>query len=91
MAIAFRNMQRDKPGLRRNREILMRAILTTVAVVMLASVVQIDRISYSPLAASASARLDASELRRDLAVAAYGSEGGQDRVAAILADRKSVV
>jgi hypothetical protein len=32
------------------------------------------------LAASASARIDSNELRRDLAVAAEGSEGGQDRV-----------
>src|SRR5215204_4973295 len=32
------------------------------------------------LAASASARINSSELRRDLAVAANGSEGGQDRV-----------
>ena len=31
-------------------------------------------------AASASARIDSGELRRDLAVAAYGSEGGQDKV-----------
>ena len=62
----------------------MRAIVTTVAVFMLASVVHVDRISDSPLA-SASARMEARELRRDRAEAAYGSEGGQDRVANILA------
>jgi TolA-binding protein len=33
--------------------------------------------AVGPLWASASARIDSGELRRDLAVAAYGSEGGQ--------------
>ena len=68
----------------------MRYVVSTAAIVMVASFVQIDRISYSPLA-SASARLVASELRRDLAGAASGSEGGQDRVASILsATRKAM-
>jgi hypothetical protein len=63
----------------------MRSVISMAAIVMVASLVQFDGISYSPLAASASARLFASELRRDLAGAAYGSEGGQDRVAGIIA------
>ena len=63
----------------------MRALVITAAVVLLASTVQIDRVSLSPLQASAFARTDSSELRRDLAVAAYGSRGGQDRVAAVIA------
>ena len=63
----------------------MRSVISTAAIVMVASFIQIDRISYSPLAASASARLQASELRRDRAVAAFGSAGGQDRVAGIIA------
>lgn len=48
----------------------MRVVISTAAIVMVASFIQIDRISYSPLA---------------LAGAAYGSEGGQDRVAGIIA------
>jgi hypothetical protein len=53
----------------------MRKVISTAAIVMVASLVRFDGVSYSPLAASASARLHASELRRD----------GQDRVATILA------
>jgi hypothetical protein len=63
----------------------MRSVISTAAIVMVTSMVQVERISYSPLAASAYAHSDSSELRRDLAVAAYGSEGGQDRVAGIMA------
>ena len=62
----------------------MRRLTSFAAIVMVASFVRIDGISMSPLA-SASARADTSELRRDLAGAAYGSEGGQDRVAGIIA------
>ena len=62
----------------------MRRFIATAAIVM-AAFVSFDGISMSPIAASAFARLDASELRRDLAVAAYGSGGGQDRVAGIIA------
>ena len=40
-------------------------------------VVVLVALAVGPLAASASARIDSGELRRDLAVAAYGSEGGQ--------------
>ena len=59
----------------------MRRLISTAAIVMVASFIHIDRISYSPLAASASARLFASELRRD----------GQDRVAGIVsATRKAL-
>ena len=69
----------------------MRSLISTVAIAMFASVIQFDGLSFSPLAASASARTDSSELRRDLAVAAYGSEGGQDRVAGIVsAARKAL-
>jgi hypothetical protein len=62
----------------------MRSVITTVGIVVLASAIQVDRISYSPLAASAVARAYASELRRDLPGADYGSESGQDRVAGII-------
>jgi hypothetical protein len=69
----------------------MRRLISTAAIVMVASFVRFDGISYSPLAASASARIYASELRRDRAVAAYGSEGEQDRVAGIVsAARKAL-
>lgn len=63
----------------------MRSVISTAAIVMVASLVQVDRVSLSPLAAFASARSDSSELRRNRAEAAYGSEGGQDRVAGIIA------
>ena len=53
---------------------MRRTIAAAAGIVMLAAVIQVDRISYSPLAASASARAYASELRRD----------GQDRVAGII-------
>jgi hypothetical protein len=68
----------------------MRSVISVAAIVMVASLVRFDGISYSPLA-SASARLLASELRRDRAGAAFGSEGGQDRVASIVsAARKAL-
>ena len=69
----------------------MRNVISVAAIVMVASLVQFDGISYSPLGASTSARMYASELRRDLAGAAYGSGGGQDRVAGIVtAARKAL-
>jgi hypothetical protein len=59
----------------------MRSVISTAAIVMVASLVQVDRISMSPVTASASARTDARELRRD----------GQDRVAGIIsATRKAL-
>ena len=63
----------------------MRSVISTAAIVMIASLVQVERVSFSPLGAFASARTEASELRRNLAEAAFGSEGGQDRVADIIA------
>ena len=69
----------------------MRRVILTASIVMVASLVQFEGISFSPLAASASARLHASELRRDRAAAACCSEGGQDRVAGIVsAARKAL-
>jgi hypothetical protein len=61
----------------------MRTAVSTLAIVLVASFIRIDSISYSPLA-PASARAYAGELRRGLAGAAFGSEGGQDRVAGVL-------
>ena len=59
----------------------MRSVITTAGIVMLAAVIQVDRISISPLAASASARAYASELGWD----------GQDRVAEVVsAARKAL-
>jgi hypothetical protein len=52
----------------------MRRLITTAAILVAASHVHIDNVSLLPLAAPASARLQASELRR-----------GQDRVAEIVA------
>ena len=69
----------------------MRRLISTAAIVMVAALVRIDGISIMPLAASAYARIHASELRRDLAVAAYGSEGGQDRVVTVLAAAKKAL
>ena len=69
----------------------MRRVTSVAAAMLMASVIQFDGVSMSPVSASASARDDSSELRRDLAGAAYGSEGGQDRVAAIInAARKAL-
>jgi len=63
----------------------MRTVISTAAVVMVASLVQFEGVSLSPMAASASARPNSTELRRDPAVAAFGSVGGQDRVGGIIA------
>jgi hypothetical protein len=69
----------------------MRRVSSVTAAIVLALFIQLDGVSMPPVAASASARLDASELRRDLAVAAHGSQGGQDRVAGIIsAARKAL-
>jgi len=69
----------------------MRRVITAAALVTTASFIHIDNVSLLPLSASASARLQASELRRDLAGAASGSVGGQDRVAGIVsATRKAL-
>src|SRR5688572_10186768 len=62
----------------------MRRLTSFAAVLLVASFIRIEGVSMSPFA-SASARADSSELRRDLAGAALGSEGGQDRVAGIIA------
>ena len=69
----------------------MRFVISTAAIVMVASLVQVDRISYSPLAASAYAHAFTGELRRDLAGAADGSEGGQDRVATVVASARKAL
>jgi hypothetical protein len=69
----------------------MRAFISTAAIVTLASFIQFESVSIMPIAASASARIDSSELRRDLAVAASGSEGGQDRVSGIIADARKAL
>jgi hypothetical protein len=59
----------------------MKSVVSVMAILVLASLVQFDGISFSPLAASAYAQTDSSELRRD----------GQDRVAGIVsAARKAL-
>ncbi len=63
----------------------MRRVVATIALMLVAAFVRIDRVTVMPLAAPASARLFASELRRDRAETADGSEGGQDRVAGVIA------
>jgi hypothetical protein len=58
----------------------MRSLIATATIVMVASLVQVDRISYSPLLA-ASARTDSADR----------SQGGQDRVATVVgAARKAL-
>jgi hypothetical protein len=69
----------------------MRRVISFTAAALVASAVQFDGISISPVDASAYARPGSSELRRDLAVAAYGSEGGQDRVANIIAEARKAL
>ncbi len=69
----------------------MRRFISAAAIVMVASFIQFEGVSIMPMAASASARIDSSELRRDLAVAAYGSEGGQDRVSGIIAGARKAL
>jgi hypothetical protein len=59
----------------------MRRVTSVAAALLTASVIQFDGVSISPISGSASARLDASELRRD----------EQDRVAGIIsAARKAL-
>ena len=69
----------------------MRRVISFTAAVLVASAVQFDGISISPVAGSAFARERSGELRRDLAVAAYGSESGQDRVAGIIAEARKAL
>jgi hypothetical protein len=63
----------------------MRKTSAFAAAVMVASLVQFDGISISPLAASASARALSGELRRDFV------EGAQDRVAGIIASTRKAL
>jgi hypothetical protein len=59
----------------------MRSLISTAAIVMVASFIQFEGVSISPIAASASARNDSSELRRD----------GQDRVGGIIAGARKAL
>ena len=59
----------------------MRAFISTAALVMVASFIQFESMSIMPMAASASARTDSSELRRD----------GQDRVSGIIAGARKAL
>jgi hypothetical protein len=59
----------------------MRRLISAAAVVMVASFIQFESVSIMPMAASASARTDSSELRRD----------GQDRVSGIIAGARKAL